>query len=231
MTIPTPGETKKPILKHLSKATKPVKISHITESMGKHFNLSKREIEEQMPKGGRRFATKVGVAVEEMKSSGLVKSTGRGFVEITAQGRTGLQEGTITRKKPGRKAKSPANGRKKRGKPGRPPKAKVKSANGRRKLGRPKSKVATNGRRKLGRPAKSQTGITQPSVTPIKQDDKMVQRTTDIVMSYVGKNSVRAKEVPGLIESIYGTLSGLGTSSKPVGKRKYTRRKKVAKKA
>ena len=228
MTIPTPGETKKPILKHLSKATKPVKISHITESMGKHFNLSKREIEEQMPKGGRRFATKVGVAVEEMKSAGLVKSTGRGFVEITAQGRTGLQDGTITRGKPGpkAKAKSPANGRK-RGKPGRPPKA--KSANGRRKPGRPKTKVATNGRRKPGRP-KMQTAK-QPSITPIKADDKMVQRTTDIVRSYVEKNSVRAKEVPSLIESIYGTLSRLGTSSRPATKRKYTRRKKVAKKA
>ena len=213
MTIPTPSEIKKPALKHLSKATQPLKVAHITDSMGKHFNLSKREIEEQMPKGGRRFATKVGVAVEEMKSAGLVKSTSRGFVKITAQGRTGLQEGTITKKKPGRapKAKTLTNGRK-RGRPGKHPKA--KSANGRRKPGRPKMQTAK-----------------QLPATPVKQDDKMVQRTADIVMSYVSKNSVNAKQVPSLIQSIYSSLSGLGTSSNPVGKRKYTRRKKNAKKS
>ena len=58
----------------------------------------------------------------------------------------------------------------------------------------------------------------------------MVQRTTDIVISYVGKNAVSAKQVPELIESTYAALQELGTSKKPVAKRKYTRRKKVAKK-
>ena len=216
MTIPTPSETKKPILKHLSKSTKPVKISHITDSMGKQFKLSKKEIQEQMPKGGRKFATKIGVAVEEMKKSGLVKSTGRGFVEITAKGRTGLKTGAVTdgRKKPGpkAKAKTATNGRK-RGRPGRPPKAKVKTKNGRRKPGRPKMKTAK-----------------QPSIPSTKRDDKMVQRTTEIVASYVGKNTVSVKQVPKLIETVYATFQGLGSSKKPVVKRKYTRRKKVAKK-
>ena len=231
MTIPTPSETKQPILDHLTKTGGSVKISHITESMGRHFKLSKEEIEEQMPKGGRKFATKVGVAVDEMKSAGLVKSTGRGYVEITAKGRTGLQEGTITRKKPGRPAKAKleavTNGRKKRG---RPPKVKIESANGRRKPSRPKAqaKVPTNGRRKPGRP--KMQPAKQPSIPAVKQDDKLVQRTTDIFRSYVEKNSVTANQIPWMIESIYATLSRLGSSSKPVGKRKYTRRKKVAKK-
>ena len=216
MAIPTPSATKKPILKYLSKSRKPVKISHITDSMGKQFKLSKKEIEEQMPKGGRKFATKIGVAVEEMKKSGLVKSTGRGFVEITAKGRTGLKTGAVTdgRKKPGPKAKAkPATNGRKRGRPGRPPKAKVKTKNGRRKPGRPKMKTAK-----------------QSSATPDKRDDKTVQRTTEIVASYVGKNSINAKQVPRMIETVYATLQGLGSSQKPVVKRKYTKRKRVARK-
>ena len=199
MTIPKPSQTKRPILNYLAKAGKPVKKAAITETMGKHFNLTKKEIEEQMPKGGKKFASCITAATKEMKAAGLVKSPRHGFLAITAKG-SGFDGLKATAK----------NGHKKRGRPGRPPKAK----NGRRKPGRPKMQ-----------PTK------QPSIPATKQDDKMVQRTTDIVRSYVEKNSVRVKEVPSLIESIYGTLSGLGSSSKPAGKRKYTRRKKVAKKA
>ena len=214
MAIPKPSETKQPILKYLVKAGKPVKKSAITETMGKHFNLSKREMQETSLKGSKRFQQCIIAATKEMKAAGLVKSPRHGYLAITAKG-SGFDgsKATVT------------DGRK-RGRPGRPPK--VKSANGRRKPGRPKTKVATNGRRKLGRP-KMQTAKQLP-ITPIKADDKMVQRTTDIVTSYVSKKSVNAKQLPGLIESIYSTLSGLGSSQKPVGKRKYTRRKKVAKK-
>ena len=233
MPIPKPSQTKQPILKYLAKAGKPVKKAAITETMGKHFNLTKKEMEETSLKGSKRFQQCIIAATKEMKAAGLVRSRGHGYLAITAQGLTGLQEGTVIdgRKKPGSKAKakSPANGRKKRGRPGRPPK--VKAKNGRRKPGRPKAqaKASTNGRRKLGRP--KMQPAKQPSIPATKADDKMVQRTADIVRSYVEKNSVRAKEVPSLIQSIYGTLSGLGSSSKPVAKRKYTRRKKVAKKS
>jgi predicted transcriptional regulator len=46
------------------------------------------------------------------------------------------------------------------------------------------------------------------------QDDHaetLITHTTDIVVSYVSNNSISADEVSGLIQSIYGTLSGLGT--------------------
>ena len=55
MTIPTPGETKMPILKHLAQSTEPTKIAHIVESMGKHFKLTAKELAEEMPKSGKRF--------------------------------------------------------------------------------------------------------------------------------------------------------------------------------
>ena len=183
MTIPKSSETKQPILKYLSKARESTKIATITDLMGAHFRLSKKEMAEEMPKGGKRFAVRVGVALNEMKSAGFVKSPRHGHVVITAKGRKGLQSGSIT-----------------------------------------------DGRRKADSPRKTQT-IKQLPVTLAKRDDKMVQRTTDIVGSYVGKNSVSAKQLPGLIKSIYGTLEGLGTSQKTVAKRKYTRRKKVTKKS
>ena len=180
MTIPKPSETKQPILKRLAQSKKPVKLAAVTESVGKHFKLTKKEMAEEMPKGGKRFAARVGVAVNEMKSAGLVRSPRHGLVAITPKGRTGLKTGTVT-----------------------------------------------DGR-KPGRPKTTQTAK-QPSATPNKRDDKMVQRTTEIVASYVGKKAVSAKQLPGLIESVYATLQGLG-SQKPVAKRKYTRQRKVAKK-
>ena len=218
MPIPKPSETKQPILNYLTKAGKPVKVSVITELMGTHFKLSKKQMQEKSPKGTKRLAMSITASTQEMKAAGLVKSPRHGYLVITAKGRGGLQAGGITSgKKPGRppKAKS-TNGRRK---PGRPSKAQVKAKNGRRKPGRPKMQ-----------PAK------QPSITPIKRDDKLVQKTAEIVVSYAGNNTVKPNQIPEIIRSTYAALSGLGSSSasstsgKTAGKRKYTRRKKVAKK-
>ena len=218
MPIPKPSETKQPILNYLTRAGKPVKVSAITELMGTHFKLSKKQMQEKSPKGTKRLAMSITASTQEMKAAGLVKSPRHGYLAITAKGRGGLQAGGITSgKKPGRppKAKS-TNGRRK---PGRPSKAQVKAKNGRRKPGRPKMQ-----------PAK------QPSITPIKRDDKLVQKTAEIVVSYAGNNTVKPNQIPEIIRSTYAALSGLGSSSasstsgKTAGKRKYTRRKKVAKK-
>ena len=134
-----------------------------------------------------------------MKAAGLVQSPHHGYLAITTRGSEELgglkaEAGTV------------GNGRRKLGSP---PKAQTGTAtNGRRKPGRPKAqvKVPTNGRRKLGRPPKSQI-VQQPSILAIKPDDKMIQGTTDIVKSYVEKNSVSANQIPWMIESIYSTLS------------------------
>ena len=172
MTIPKSGQTKQPILKYLARSKGSVKLATITESVGKQFKLTKKEMTQQMPKGGKRFAARVGVAVNEMKSAGFVKSPRHGLVAITAKGRTGLKTGNLT-----------------------------------------------DGRRNPVRPPKSQTAK-QSSATPAKRDDKLLQRTTEIVASYVGKNSVNAKQVPELIETVYATLQGLGSS--PASSRKTT---------
>ena len=227
MPIPKPSETKQPILNYLSKAGKPVKKSDITELMGVRFNLSKKEMEETSLKGSKRFAMCIIASTKEMKAAGLIKSPRHGYLQITAKGRGGLAGSTTQagsangRRKPGRppKAKS-TNGRRK---PGRPPKVQVKAKNGRRKHGRPKTQPATL------------PSVKQISATISKQDnDKLVQRTADIVISYAGNNTIKPKQIPEIIKSTYAALSGLGTSSvssrKTTGKRKYTRRKKIAKK-
>ena len=219
MTIPTPGETKMPILNYLSKTGEPAKIAHITELMGQHFKLTAKELAEEMPKSGKRFATKVGAAIDEMKIKGFVRSVSRGFIEITPQGRAGLQAGTIiSRRRFGRPPMAQvtvsANGRRK---PGRPPMAKTEAVtNGRRKPGRPpmtQAKAPTNGRRKPGRPkTQPATQISAPrqlSTTPVKRDDKLVQMAADIVISYVGKNTVPANQIPDLIKSTYASLARL----------------------
>ena len=222
MPIPKPSETKQPILNYLTNAGKPVKVSDITELMGVQFNLSKREMEETSLKGTKRLAMSITASTKEMKAAGLVKSPRHGYLAITAKGRGGLQAGGITSGK----------------KPGRPPKAKVKAKNGRRKPGRPKMQVkaTTNGRRKPGRPPKTQTATQLPATISKQDNDKLVQKAADIVISYAGNNAVKPNQIPEIIRSTYAALSGLGSSSasstsgKTVGKRKYTRRKKVAKK-
>lgn len=45
--------------------------------------------------------------------------------------------------------------------------------------------------------------------TSIPDDSKLVH-TADIVASFVANNTVEAKDVPGLITSVHGALSGLG---------------------
>ena len=232
MPIPKPSETKQPILNYLTKAGKPVKVSVITELMGTYFKLSKKQMEEKSPKGTKRLAMSITASTQEMKAAGLVKSPRHGYLAITAKGRGGIQAGGITSgKKPGRppKAKS-TNGRRK---PGRPSKAQVKAKNGRRKPGRPKMQVkaTTNGRRKPGRPPKTQTATQLPATISKQDNDKLVQKAADIVISYAGNNTVKPNQIPEIIRSTYAALSGLGSSSasstsgKTVGKRKYTRRK------
>ena len=187
-----------------------MKVSVITELMGTHFKLSKKQMEETSLKGSKRFAMCIIAATKEMKAAGLIKSPRHGYLAITAKGRGGLAGSTTQA--------GSANGRRK---PGRPPKAKVK---------------AKNGRRKPGRPPKTQTATQLPATISKQDNDKLVQKAADIVISYAGNNTVKPNQIPEIIRSTYAALSGLGTSpasstsGKTVGKRKYTRRKKVAKK-
>ena len=230
MPIPKPSETKQPILNYLTKAGKPVKVSAITELMGTHFKLSKKQMEEKSPKGTKRLAMSITASTKEMKAAGLVKSPRHGFLAITPKGRGGLQAGkTTSGKKPGRppKAKS-TNGRRK---PGRHPKAPAETITSVRMAAGspPKAQVkAKNGRRKPGRP-KAQPAKQLPATISKQDNDKLVQRAADIVISYAGNNAVKPNQIPEIIKSTYAALSGLGTSPassrKTVGKRKYTRRK------
>lgn len=184
MLIPKPSKTKQPILKHLAESGGPVKRARITESMGKQFKLTKKELAKEMPKGGKRFATKIGVAVNEMKASGLVESTSRGYVEITPKGRGGLN-GLTTH-----------------------------------------AGTTTNGRRKPGKP-KAQSAK-QLSITPGKQDDKLLQRTTDIVIPLSDKmpsasNRYRKSSKAHTRHIETGKFIGTIHTKQTVGKRENTR--------
>ena len=225
MPIPKSTETKQPILQHLEKAGRPVKVSAIAEFVGQHFNLSKEEIEERTPKGLKRFSMCIATSTKEMKAAGLVSSPRHGFLEITRRGRGGLagsttQAGTATngRRKPGKRpvaqTKVPTNGRRKLGRPSKAQTGTLTDARvGSGSLPMPQVKASTNGRRKPGRPktqpATQFSAPRNPSVTPVKRDDKLVQMATDIVVSYVGKNAVSANQIPELIKSTYASLARL----------------------
>ena len=224
MPIPKPSQTKQPILNYLTKVGRPVNKAVMTEDIGKRFNLTKNEMEETSLKGSKRFAMSINASIKEMKAAGLIRSF-YGLLEITPKGRgwfagSPTQAGTSTngRRKPGRppkaQAKAPINGRRK---PGRPPKVQTGALTGVRggSGSPPKAQIgATNGRRKPGRPkvqpAMQYSASRQPSASPAKRDDKLVQMAADIVVSYVGKNTVPANQIPSIIHSTYAALARLG---------------------
>ena len=190
MPIPKPSETKQPILNYLFKAGRPMKVSAITKLMGEYFNLSKKEMEDRSPNGTKRLVISVNASTKGMKAEGLISSPRYGFLEITPKGRGWFARSPT-------QAGTPTNGRRK---PGRPPKVQVKAPiNGRRKPGRPKAQPATQF-----------SATRKPSASPAKRDDKLVQMAADIVVSYVGKNTVPANQIPKLIEGTYAALAGLG---------------------
>jgi predicted transcriptional regulator len=49
--------------------------------------------------------------------------------------------------------------------------------------------------------------------------ETLITLTTDIVVSYVSNNSVAANEVSALIQSVHGTLAGLGSGAAPAESR------------
>ena len=51
------------------------------------------------------------------------------------------------------------------------------------------------------------------------REETLITHTTDIVVSYVANNSLDASEVSALIQSVYGTLSGLGQQGSAVEER------------
>ena len=44
---------------------------------------------------------------------------------------------------------------------------------------------------------------------------EMISLTSDIVAAYVGNNAVATSDLPGLIETVYGTLSKVGAAAEP----------------
>ena len=91
MSIPKPSETKQPILNYLAQATEPVTLAVLIEEVGRHFALTKEEMEERVPSGGMgRLATAVTAATKEMKAARLVQSPRFGRLEITETGREGI---------------------------------------------------------------------------------------------------------------------------------------------
>ena len=86
MPIPVSNDIRQPLLEYLMNERIPVKLSTIIEEMGKRMNLTKRELEETVPSGGRRFAARVNMLVVKLKKDGLVKASRHSYLEITQAG-------------------------------------------------------------------------------------------------------------------------------------------------
>lgn len=50
-------------------------------------------------------------------------------------------------------------------------------------------------------------------------DETVLTHAADIVSALVSNNSVSASDLPGLIQSVYASLAGLGQTTEPIGKK------------
>ena len=89
MTIPTHDELMLPFLQALSDGQEH-RINELVDKLAKEFNLSQKEIEEELPSGGRKFAGRVGWARTYLKGAKLIDSPKRAFFIINERGRKAL---------------------------------------------------------------------------------------------------------------------------------------------
>ncbi|MCM1297527.1 MAG: restriction endonuclease [Muribaculaceae bacterium] len=90
MAIPTFDDLMLPFLEVLSD-DKPHSKQDVVDTLAKKFNLSKEELEETIPSGGKKFSGRVGWARTYLKASGLIISPARAIFLITERGRQALE--------------------------------------------------------------------------------------------------------------------------------------------
>ena len=90
MTIPTYKDTRQPILEHLARLESPVKMEVLIRAIAQHFKLTPEEMVERTDSGRKKFAGRMGVAVMDLKSSGLISSPRHSYMEITQKGRESI---------------------------------------------------------------------------------------------------------------------------------------------
>jgi len=87
MAIPPMKDILLPLLRFAATEGQAVSAGRAIEKMAEHFRLSPEQLGEQLRSGSLRFATRVRFAKLYLQQLGLVESSGRGFFEITDEGR------------------------------------------------------------------------------------------------------------------------------------------------
>ena len=242
MAIPKPSQTKQPILNYLARATEPVKLAVVIEEVGRHFKLTKEEMEVRMPSGMGRLAASVNAAAKEMKAARLLQSPRFGHLEITATGREGIhgvgtsgtapaptpqpapeKEAHSSSVQPGHEQGTP----KPKGKPGRKKKIDALPVQSTGKGAAVKPKGQPGRKKKIDSlPAqinrKEEVQVPQTQLVPASDDSRFLELTSDIVASYVSKTTIDLNQVPEFIKSTHAALAGLGqpASNEPAASQK-----------
>lgn len=204
MAIPKPSQTKQPILNYLAQATEPVKLAVVIEEVGRHFKLTKEEMEVRMPSGMGRLAASVNAAAKEMKAARLLQSPRFGHLEITATGREGIHGVGTSGTAP---APTPQ--------PAQEKEAHSSSVQPGNEQGTPKPKGQPGRKKKIDSlPAqinrKEEVQVPQTQPVPASDDSRFLELTSDIVASYVSKTTIDLNQVPEFIKSTHAALAGLG---------------------
>jgi restriction system protein len=93
MAIPGFQDLMLPILELLADGRARRVVPEITDPLASRFQLTADEIDQQIPSGlARTFANRTHWAVTYLTQAGLVVRPARGTAEITARGRTALDE-------------------------------------------------------------------------------------------------------------------------------------------
>ena len=86
MSIPTKSQIERPLLQLLANGAE-WKRKDIVDKLASHFNLTDAELDDEFPKGGKRFDHYCSRAIEDLKADDLIESPRRGYWEITEKGK------------------------------------------------------------------------------------------------------------------------------------------------
>ena len=88
MAVPDYQSLMLPLLRYAGKLSEEISTANAIDALAKEFNLTPDDLAEMLPSGSQStFVNRVGWATTYMKKADLLKSTRRGFFQITQQGK------------------------------------------------------------------------------------------------------------------------------------------------
>ena len=98
MAVPSKKDLHRPILEIAAEIGGTVSVRQFNDTLARRFALTEADLDDRSSSGSRRFYDRVSFALQDLRLAGLIAQLGRGYRQITDEGRRFLQnhQGVIT---------------------------------------------------------------------------------------------------------------------------------------